>query len=230
MNKTAFAVVLALSAAPAVAQVEAYQTAQAAVDASRASQAAQASSRALETTLVAMNDGVEAGGRVTAYLNDHNISVRLAKQSEAVKTVVEGGKTSIVLSDALPAHPRVYAPLIASEAAKGIYSDMPACAERSYMIMATAARAFVELGGEMKGLPKIDGDDVPAVKDLIGLWTYGAETALDELARRDGVPELPDLQAKATDPKTAAMLNVQNSRFTSFLMDERDVRREALLR
>jgi hypothetical protein len=228
MNKTAFAVVLALSAAPAGAQVETFSTAQAAVDASRAAQAAAAPARALESTLVAMNDGVEAGGRVIAYLNGHGIAVRLAKQSEAVKTVVEGGKTAIVLSDALPAHPRVYAPLIASEAAKGIYSDMPACGERSYMIMATAARAFVELGGEMKGLPKIDGDDVPAVKDLIAPWSAGAETALDELARRDGVPELPDLQSKAADPAAAAALAAQNKRFTSFLMDESDARREAL--
>src|SRR4051794_35055871 len=99
MNKTAFAVVLALTAAPAGAQVEAYQTARAAVDTARASQSAQASGRALDATLVAMNDGVEAGGRVISYLNDHKIDVRLATQAEAVKTVVAGGKTAILISD-----------------------------------------------------------------------------------------------------------------------------------
>jgi hypothetical protein len=239
MNKTAFAVVLAL-AAPVSAQEyrqqqaqaagAAYQNLQAQSAAMRAGAASRANGRALDATLVAMNDGVEAGGRVTRYLDEKKIDVLLATQAEPVKRGVVNGREAILLSDALPAHPRVYAPLIALEAAKGIYTDMPACGERSYMIMATAARAFAELGGEFKALPTIDGDKVDSVKDAIYLWTFGAETALDELARRDGVPTLPDLQAQTKDPKAAATLNVENSRFTSFLLDERDARREALLR
>jgi len=227
MNKTAFAVVLALTAAPAGAQVEAYQTARAAVDTSRDAQAAQASGRALDATLVAMNDGVDAGGRVTAVLNENKIAVRLAKQSEAVKTVVEGGKTEIRLSDALPAHPRVYVPLIASEAAKLMYADMPACAERSYMRKATVARAFYELGGEFKELPLVDGDRVDAVKAAVSAWTDGTESALDAAGEADGVPSIMDLEAKKPDAKTADALRAANSRFTAFLMDEMDVRREA---
>lgn len=190
---------------------------------------AAAPGRVLDETLVAMNDGPEASGRVIAYLNEHGISVAIAKQAETVKTTTVGGKTTITISDAVPAHPRAYAPLIADEAAKKIYADMPACGERSYMIMATAARAFSEMGGDFKALPKIDGDDAPAIKDLISLWTVGAETAVDELARRDGVPTLPDLEQKAGDPKTAQALADQDKRFVAFLLDEREARR-ALLR
>jgi hypothetical protein len=239
MKKTTFAVILAL-AAPAGAQEyrqqqakaaeEAYQALQAQQAQFRSSEAAKYGPRVLDVTLTAMNDGPEAGGRVMRLLDEKKIDVYLASQDETVKRGVVNGRAAILLSDKLPAHPRVYAPLIAAEAAKLMYEDMPASGERSYMIMATAARVFAELGGEMKSLPKIDGDDVPAVKDLISWWTFGAETAIDELARRDGVPTLPDLQAKAADPKTAAMLEAQNSRFTSFLLDERDARREALVR
>jgi hypothetical protein len=238
MNKTAFAALVLALAAPAGAQEyrqqqaksaqEAYERLQAAAAQSRAGEAAKASGRALDSTLVAMNDGPEAGGRVTRFLDENKIDVLLATQAEPAKTGVVNGRTAILISDALPAHPRVYAPLIAFEAAKKIYADMPASGEREYMIMATAARAFAELGGEFKKLPAIDGDAVPAVKDLVSPWTGGAEAAVDELARRAGVPTIPDLQQKAADPKTAAALEAADKRFVSFLIDERDARAEAL--
>ncbi len=189
-----------------------------------AAKAGRARSQTIDSALVAMNDGPEAGGRVTAYLNDKKVAVYTATQPEAVKTTVVNGQTSIILSDALPAHPRVYAPLIAFEAAKGIYADMPASGERSYMVMATAARVFAELGGDFAALPKVDGDDAPAVKDLVTPWLGGVEGAVDDLSARDGVKTLPELQAQAKDPAAAAALAAADKRFVAFLLDERDAR------
>ncbi|MDD5304574.1 MAG: hypothetical protein PHS14_15870, partial [Elusimicrobia bacterium] len=57
---------------------------------------------AVERTLVAMNDGPEAAGKVVAYLRERGIEVSVKAQPEASKTVVEKGRTSITLSDALP--------------------------------------------------------------------------------------------------------------------------------
>ena len=74
-------------------------------------------SAAIERTLVAMNDGPEAGGKVVSYLREHDIKVSVKSQPEAVKTVVEKGRTSITLSDSMPAYPRVYGALIAKEIA-----------------------------------------------------------------------------------------------------------------
>ena len=239
MNKTPLAALVLVLAAPAGAQEYRQQQAQAAEQAykdlqargaqMRGGEAAKASGRALDATLVAMNDGPEAGGRVTRFLEENKIDVLLATQAEPVKTGIVNGRTAILISDALPAHPRVYAPLIAFEAAKKIYADMPASGERSYMIGATAARAFAELGGEFNKLPAIDGDAVPAVKEIVSAWSGGAEAAVEELAKRDGVPTIPDLQQKAADPKTAEALNSADKRFVAFLIDERDARREALL-
>lgn len=186
--------------------------------------AGRARARALETTLTALNDGIEAGGRVTAWITDKQVSVYTATQPEAAKTVVAGGKTAIVLSDALPAHPRVYGPLIAHEAAQAIYADMPASGERSYMVMATAARVFAELGGDFNALPTVDGDAAPAVKAVVEYWLDSPQGVIDELARRDGVKIIPDLQQEAKDPKTAAALDAANRRFVAFLLDERDAR------
>jgi hypothetical protein len=147
-----------------------------------------------------------------------------------VKRGVVNGRAAILLSDTLPPRPRVYAALIAAEAVKQMYEDMPACAERSYMRMATAARVFAELGGEFKTLPLVDGDRVDAVKAAVGAWSGGAECALDALAQSDGVPTISELRQKAADPKTIAALDAANTRFTAFLMDERDARRDALQR
>jgi hypothetical protein len=240
MKKTAFAALVLALAAPAGAQEYRQQQARAAEDAYqnlqhqaaqfRSSQAASVGPRVLDVTLVAMNDGPEAGGRVMRLLDEKKIDVYLATQTETVKRGVVNGRAAILLSDALPPHPRVYAPLIAAEAAKLMYEDMPDCAERSYMRMATAARVYAELGGEFKTLPVVDGDRVDAVKTAVGLWSDGAEGALDALAQSDHLPTIPDLQQKAADPKTVSALEAANSRFTAFLMDESDARRTALQR
>ena len=237
MNKTAFAVLLAVAVpagaqeyrqAQAKAAEEAYQALQARQAEFRASETAKNEPRALDVTLIAMNDGVEAGGRVMSVLSDKKIEVALASQAEPVKRGTVNGRDAILLSDKLPAHPRVYAPLIAAEAAKLMYADMPACAERSYMRLATAARVFAELGGDFKALPLVDGDRADAVKAAVGAWSQGTESALDAAGAADGVPSIPDLPAKNADPKTAAALEAANARFTAFLLDERDARMSAL--
>lgn len=225
--KTALAV-LVLAAANASAQIvrapEISYPSGVAASAKSAAEAAKARARAVETTVVALNDGIEPGVRVSQWLQDKGVSVYTATQPEAVKTVVAGGKTSIVLSDKLPAHPRVYGPLIAQEAAKALYADMPASGERSYMVMATAAQVFYALGGDFNELPKVDGDDAPAVKAAVEAWIDPVESTVDELAKRDGVPTIPELQQRAKDPKTAEALAAADKRFVAFLLDERELR------
>ena len=92
-----------LLAVPAVAQNRAAE-----IDFENASQLVKSaqSRAAVERTLVAMNDGPEAGGKVVAYLHERGIDVTVKLQPEAAKTVVEKGRVSITLSDALPAYPR----------------------------------------------------------------------------------------------------------------------------
>ncbi|MBI3553112.1 MAG: hypothetical protein HY077_11410 [Elusimicrobia bacterium] len=193
----------------------------------RAAETAKIRSYALDAALTAMNDGVEAGGRVVASLGERKLDVFFATQAEAVTTGAVNGRPAILLSDALPPHPRVYAALIASEAAKGMYAGMPACAERAYMRSATAARVFAELGGDFKSLPVVDGDKADAVAAAVSAWKDDAQTALERAGRAEGVPELPELQEKASDPKTAAALDAANRAFTAFLLDEREARASA---
>lgn len=187
---------------------------------------------AVERTLTAMNDGVGAGERVVAYIRERGVRVVVAPQPEVVKNV--GGV--ITLSDALPAYPRVYGPLIASEVAKLMYADMPASAERAYMRRATAGRVWVELGGEPGALPVVEpltGDKVQAIVDEIGSWAShdGAQMTLYKAGQAENLPELPEmLDAARRDAKLYADLAVANSRFVAFLLDERDVRRSAGLR
>ncbi len=190
----------------------------------------------IERTLVAMNDGPEAGGSVVSYLRERGIEVMPAIQAEASSTMVLGdGRTVIRLSAALPEYPRVYAPLIAKEAAAMMTADMPECAERSYMRRAIAARVWVELGGEFAKLPVIEGltgDRVPAVSDVIAPWgdAGGAQMALYKIGEAEKLKSLPELTDETTDPAVKAKLEAANSRFVAFLLDERLARRAAGLR
>jgi hypothetical protein len=188
---------------------------------------AAARARALSAALAAMNDGPEAGGRITAELAALKTDVVFAAQAAPTTIATVDGRRVILLSDALPATPRVYAPLIAAEAAKGLYADMPECAERAYMRAATAARVFAELGGDFGALPKVDGDVVPAVQAAVAAWSTDAQSALEDAARASGLPTLADLASAAKDAKTSAALEDANRRFVAFLLDERDARREA---
>ena len=190
---------------------------------------------AVERTLVAMNDGPEAGGKVVSYLRDHGIEVSVKAQPEAVKTSVEKGRTSITLSDSLPAYPRVYGALIAKEIAALMLADMPACAERSYMRRATAGRVWTELGGEPSKLPVIEpltGDKVSAVSDEIAPWAdkSGAEMALYKIGEAEKLLSLPDLTDMAKDSATKTKLDAANARFVAFLIDEKPARQAAGLR
>lgn len=232
-----FALAALLLAAPAVAQDRAAEIdfQNALEDAQRAAKASTEKQAAIERALVAMNDGPEAGGVVVAYLRDKGISVKAASQTEAVKTTVAAGKTVITLSDALPAYPRVYAPLIAKEIAALMYADMPACAERSYMRRAVAARVWTELGGEPSKLPVIEpltGDKVAAVSDEISFWAdkNGAEMALYKIGEADKLKSIPDLQDAAKTDAERAKLDAANARFVAFLIDEKLARKAAGLR
>lgn len=184
---------------------------------------------AIERTIVAMNDGPEAGGRVVAYMNDKGIEVKLGSdvQTEAVSVTVREGKTTLWLNPSLPAYPRVYGPLIAKAIAAKMYADMPACAERSYMVRGTAGRVWLELGGEPSKLPVIEGLKglaVPAVSEAMGAWaTDAAQMALYKIGQAENLPELYEL---GESPANEAA----NKRFVIFLLDERDARNASGLR
>jgi len=224
-----------LLAVPAVAQNRAaeidFENALREHDLTRSAQ----SRAAVERTLVAMNDGPEAGGKVVAYLRERGIEVTVKTQAEAAKTVVSNGGTSITLSDALPAYPRVYGALIAKEAAALMLADMPACAERAYMRRAIAGRVWTELGGEPSKLPVIEpltGDKVAAVSDEISLWADqgGAEMALYKIGAAERLAALPDLIDAEKNAAAKAKLDAANARFVAFLIDERFARQAAGLR
>lgn len=232
-----YAALALLLAVPAAAQDRAaeidFQNALA--DGRRAAAAATEKTAAVGRALVAMGDGPEAAGRVVAYLRDRGIEVKVAAQAEASKTVVADGRTTVTLSDALPAYPRVYGPLIAKEVGALMYADMPACAERSYMRRALAARVWAELGGEPAALPVIEGTKglrVPAVSDEISVWAdpNGVEMALYRVGRAEGLPGLPELEQKAGDAAEKARLQAADARFVAFVLDERLARRDAGLR
>ena len=233
-----YALAALLLAAPAVAQDRAAEIdfQNSLEEAQAAAKAATAKKAAIERTLVAMNDGPEAGGAVVAYLRAKGIDVIAVPQAEAVKTtVLKDGRTAILLSDSLPAYPRVYGPLIAKEVAAKMYADMPACAERSYMRRAVAARVWVELGGEFSKLPVIEGltgDKVDAVSDEIAVWgdKNGAEMALYKVGEAEKLQSIPELQDAAKDPAVKAKLDAANARFVAFLIDERPARQAAGLR
>ena len=184
---------------------------------------------AIERTLVAMNDGPEAGGLVVAYMNDKGIEVKLGSdvQTDPVSVTNRAGKAILWLNPSLPAYPRVYGPLIAKEIAALMYADMPACAERSYMVRGTAGRVWIELGGEPSNLPVIEGltgAKVPAVSEAMGAWaTDAAQMALYKIGQAENLPELYEL-------KDAPAVEAANKRFVIFLLDEREIRQANGLR
>lgn len=191
---------------------------------------------AIERTLVAMNDGVEAGGRVMAFIEANGVEIKLGEkvQTEPVSVVVRDGKTKIYLSEALPAYPRVYGPLIAKEIAALMYAGMPECSERAYMRRGTAGRVWLELGGDPKDLPIVEpitAELVAAVSDEIGVWADkdGAQMALFKIGEREKLKSIPELEEGASK-EDAAKLEAANKAFVAFLLDERDARRAAGLR
>ncbi|MDX6770734.1 MAG: hypothetical protein SF051_14460 [Elusimicrobiota bacterium] len=228
------ALALLLAAAPAAAQDRAAE-----IDFENALREAQAAAAArpvaaVERTLVAMNDGVGMGEVVVAYIRENGVSVVVRPQAEAVKTTVGAEGTVISLSADLPAYPRVYAPLIASEAARFMYASIPASAERAYMRRATAGRVWIELGGEPAGFPVIEplvGARVPAIEAEIGAWAVeGVQMALYKAGQEENLPELYQLYSDAKTPEERAALSAAEARFNAFLVDERPARQAAGLR
>ena len=229
MKNTALAALVALTPAAAFGRAPAldFSVFATAVDTAK-------NSAAVERTLTAMNDGVGAGETVVSFLRSNGISVVLRTQPEAVKSVLENGARVIALSDALPAYPRVYAPLIASAAAALMYADMPASAERAYMRRATAGRVWLELGGEPARLPVIEpltGAAPAAVYAEIGSWgTEGSQMALYRAGQAEGLASLMEMMDSAKSPDEKAVLEAANKRFVAFLLDERPIRQAAGLR
>lgn len=237
LKNAALAALLLAVAAPAFAQDRAaeidFQNSLQDAEVAKAARAAQ-NRATLERTVVAMNDGPEAGGAVMSYLGSKGVGIKLSTQSEAVKVVVIDGMKVISLSDALPAYPRVYGPLIASEAARMMYADMPACAERAYMRRGTAGRVWVELGGQPKDLPIVEpltAELVAAVSGEIGDWAGkdGAQMALYKIGIAEKLFSIPELQQMASK-EDAVKLEAANKRFVAFLLDERDARQAAGLK
>lgn len=191
---------------------------------------------AIETTLVAMNDGVEMSGEIVAYLRDEGIEVKLGSsvQTEPVSVTTRDGKTVIWLAESLPAYPRVYGPLIARAVAERKLAGYPASAERAYMIRGVAGRVWLELGGEPSALPVIEGTKglaVPAVSEAMGAWaTDSAQMALYKIGSAENLPELYELQSAAKTQAEKDALEAANKRFVAFLLAERDARAAAGLR
>jgi hypothetical protein len=182
MNKTALAALVLVLAAPAGAQEYRQQQAKAAQDsydqlqaenARRRSDPAPYAGRVLDATLASPKP---IFGRILSLLTEKKIEVYLVTQDEAVKPGVfvkdvAGAATpvhAILISDALSANPSMYVALIAAEAAKEMYADAPAGAERAYLRAATVARAYAEAGGTV---PLVDGNpnDAKAVKDAVAV-------------------------------------------------------------
>lgn len=196
----------------------------------RAASAAQDRETALSVTKVGMNcnDPMAAGVAVMNYIKEHGVTIDFADQAEAAKTVVANGRTTILLSKSLPASTRVYAALIADETARLMYAYLPATAERSYRRSATAARAFSEIGGSFRDLPMVDGVRVDAVKDAVYAWTTGSsEQAIYDLAAREGLPELYDLEQAADPRRREELVRIENDFNVMILAGEEKAREYA---
>jgi len=228
MNKNALAVLVLILAAPAGAQEYRRQQAQAAEEAYLAMQAAARDhaaaeysgirGRALDVTIDAMAGGPVAAGRVLHYLDAHKTDVQFGTISEPVGSGVVNGRAAVLISDALYPQPPVYAALIAAEAAKAMYADMPACAERDYMRLATASRVYAELGGDVNASPTVDAEKAAGVCAMASLWTAGPVFAVEQLARVNHVPSLAGSNAVVAE------------KFAAFAADEKAALEKAIRR
>lgn len=189
---------------------------------------------AVQTTLVGMRDGVEAGAAVADAIE----AARARVVAEALPTASAlrrdpDGTPVIVLDSRLALVPRVLAPHLAREGAKLALQDMPASAEREYMARSLMVRSWVELGGEPAMLPVIDpltGAADPALAAELRAWLDAdAQTALERLGNAAGALNLPAqmqaLQGAPAANERLAALAAANTRFVDFLRVERDWKR-----
>ena len=197
---------------------------------------------AVQTALIGMRDGVEAGAQVADAIETSG--ARVVAEDIATPTALRrdaDGKPVIVLSSRLALAPRVLAPNIAREGAKLALKDMPASAEKEYMARSLMVRSWIELGGEPAKLPVIDpltGATDPALAAEFKAWLdTDAQTALERLGTAAGVEDLPtqsdalrsDLETRFHIPENVppmrarlAALEAANTRFVQFLRAERD--------
>lgn len=186
---------------------------------------------AVQTTLIAMRDGVEAGGVVAEAIEASGAGV-IAEELDTPSTlrVDVHGNLAIVLDSRLPLVPRVLAPRLAREGAKLALKDMPECAEKAYMARSLEVRAWIELGGEPAKLPVIDGltgvTDPALAADFKAWLDVDAQTALERFGRAAGAEDLmAQMDAAQRDPARQAelpALEAANKRFIDFLRAERD--------
>ena len=118
------------------------------------------------------------------------------------------------------ASPRYAAYLLAEKAAELKLADMPDTAEKRFMVLSYAARAWLELGGQRAQLPDFDGVRDPKTADKIEVWTSNSMAAYvrDQGAR--GVPTLDSL-IRTNGAKIAAS-QVQVALYTQRFMLARD--------
>lgn len=186
---------------------------------------------AVQTALVAMRDGVEAGGAVADAIEASGARV-VAEELDRPSTLRadRDGTPVIVLDSRLPLAPRVLAPRLAREGAKLALKDMPASAEKAYMARSLEVRAWVELGGEPAKLPVIDPltgvADAALAADFKAWLDVDAQTALERFGREAGAADLMEqMDAARRDPARQAelpALEAANKRFIDFLRAERD--------
>lgn len=186
---------------------------------------------AVQTTLVAMRDGVGAGADVADAIEASGarvVSEAIAAPSELRRDAE--GRPVIVLDARLALVPRVLAPHIAREGAKLVLKDMPASAEKEYMARSLMVRSWLELGGESGTLPVIDsltGAADPKLAAEFKEWLDGDnQTVLERLGKGAGVEDLPaQMDAVRGGPDAEAKraaLEAANRRFIDFLRVERE--------
>ena len=188
--------------------------------------AAPTSADGLRSTLTALRDGIAAGGTVAEFIDSNHVAIEFKAQS-ASSSRVAGKPAKVLLSDALPAYPRVLGPLIASEVSGLIDEAMPACAEKEYMRLSRQARVWLELGGDPKSLPAIETLDAgyrdEALSKELKRWIYGyqdPEGVVSDLAAAAKLPTLADLKSKAKDTAEKSRLAWATTLFTTFTTEE----------
>jgi hypothetical protein len=179
---------------------------------------------ALSSTLTAMNDGVEQGGAVIAYLNANGVKVEFR---DMLERSLSSAKT-VSLSSKTPPYPRAIGPRIAWEVAPRMLADMPASSEKEYMRRSITARVWLELNGEPSKLPIIEpltGDKDEQLSHEMKLWLDNkSEMALYKIGEATKTESVMSLMDQEKDPAKLAALKAANKRFTDFLFVEQQSR------
>ncbi|MBI5624265.1 MAG: hypothetical protein HY924_10830 [Elusimicrobia bacterium] len=200
---------------------------------------------AVESTIVAMNDGAGVGAEVVEFLKATGVRIEFRKQAAPSSLEAKpGAKAVIALSQGLPLYPRILAPYITREASKLMLDGMVESAEKEYMKLSMTVRVWLELGGSSRSLPEIETINHfkdAALADSFKIWLDGpgSELALDRIGKKTGQELIPVMQdrvaaeiavRRAGDPtrsmleKLLAGLEEDNKRFLTFHMAEREWR------